>query len=46
MHNNNTHCCHDNAHDNFVATHPRTVIQYTMKCKTITKFTVYLNLTL
>ena len=26
--------------DNFVATHPKTVIQYTMKCETTTKFTM------
>ena len=32
--------------DNFVATHPRTVVQYTMKCKQPQKFTVYVNLTL
>ena len=24
--------------DNFVATHPRTVVQYTMMCKPTTKF--------
>ena len=23
--------------DNFVATHPRTIVQYTIKCETITK---------
>ena len=32
--------------DNFVATRLRTVVQFTMKSKTTTKFTVYVNLTL
>ena len=32
--------------DNFVATHPKTVVQYTVKCETTTKCTVYVNLSL